>query len=61
MDCFEPETRFCPQVDKPVDIRMTEQQCRAEHGCKQRVCPLDGVLSAGQYDFLSMASASLDG
>ena len=42
----------CAEVDQPVCLNQTEEQCRAQHECQQPNCPLGADFQSSRLDDL---------
>lgn len=41
----------CPEIDQRVDLNQSKLQCRNQHGCEQKYCPLEAEFSPIPVDF----------
>ena len=49
-------TTMCPEINKPVHLSQTSEECRLRNGCEQKFCPLETEFTPDPIDFrLSMA------
>lgn len=47
---FETKCRQCGQINQPVRLDRTEEECRVQHGCQQSFCPLRSDLKPAKLD-----------
>lgn len=50
----------CPEIGVRVALNQSEAECRSQHGCEQRHCPLGREFSPESVDFLIEAARVLD-
>lgn len=51
---FEPQCRVCGEIGQDVSVDQTEQECRAQHDCRQAVCPLRSSFKPQRFDETAM-------
>jgi len=54
------EARTCPQINLKVSLDQSEADCRAQHGCEQRHCPMARDFRPERIDLLLEATRVLD-
>lgn len=47
-------TRYCAEIDQTVKISSSENECRRQHGCEQKYCPLEQEFMPSAMDRLQI-------